>query len=126
MADETNTEKVAQGGDIQPPLAVHQSLIPKEGKETSSYRLALVSALAPVALLLVIIIGLAVVSNPKAQDALTWALLAVLASVLGGTAIGVQYVAKRGNVAVAKTQALGQIIAAREAPEVKTEAKKSK
>lgn len=120
----SETEKVAAGSNIQPALQVHESLIPKEGSETSSYKLAKFSALIPIGLLALIIIGLKVTSDVEVRAVLIQMLVYVVApSILGSAVVGVQYITKRGNLAVAKAQALGQIIAARETPTTNPELK---
>ena len=107
MADENsvNTNAAeAVSSDVEPP---------KPGVETSSFKVAIISALAPVALLLVIVLGLIFVEDPVVRPILIDALkYLVSAGIIGGAAVGWKYVDKRGDVSVAKVQAIGQLISA--------------
>ena len=86
---------------------------PKPGVETSSFKIAVISAIAPVALLLVIVLGLIFIKDEAVRSILIDALkYMVSAGILAGGAVGWKYVEKRGDVSVAKVNALGSLISA--------------
>jgi len=98
--DTTTNQQIAR---IEPP---------KEGTATSSFKVVIVSALAPVALLLALIIGLALIDDPAVRSILIDALrYLVMTGIIAGGAIGWKYVDKRGDVSVAKVEALAQSVA---------------
>ena len=103
----------------QPTLAAQSEAVssvvepPKAGVETSSFKIAIISALAPVALLLVIVVGLIFVDDPQARGILIDGLrYLVTAGIIGGAAVGWKYVDKRGDVSVEKVRALSSLISA--------------
>lgn len=83
-----------------------ENLLPKSGESTSSYKLAALSAIAPIALGLVLVIGAAFTPYPEVRDELMGLLKYLVgAGILGGAGIGIQYVRSRGSVSVAKLDA---------------------
>lgn len=90
-----------------------ENLLPKAGEQTSSFKVATLSALAPVALGLVLIIGAAFTPYPEVRDELLGLLKYLVGiGILGGAGIGMQYVSQRGKVSVAKLDAYKAINAA--------------
>lgn len=102
-------------------VVIHPSLVTKDGRQTSSYVIAIISALTPVMLLIICILGLVYVSDPKAQQAFLYLLVAVVVpGIAAGGAVGWKFISARGDVAVAKTQALGQVLTAQLSPDAST------
>lgn len=92
---------------------VPTSLVPKDGKETSSYIVAVVSAIAPLVMLLAVIMGLIFVKEQEVRNALIQILIyAVLPGIATGGVINWKYVSARGDVAVAKAKGLADVITA--------------
>lgn len=95
----------------RPPVLIHPSLIALPGKETSSYMVAIVASVAPVAMLFVIVLGLIFVREPEVRAALIQALLYIVLpgiAVSGGAAW--KFIDRRGDVSVAKVQASADVM----------------
>lgn len=91
-------------------MNIEPILVPKPGIETSSFKIALISVLMPVLALVIVIVALVFVKNDKVRDVLISALqTVVLPAVLAAGAIGWKYIDRRGDVSVAKVEALATI-----------------
>jgi hypothetical protein len=79
---------------------------PKEGTKTSSWLVVLFMIGAPVVLLIALIIGVNVTTEPRVKDALVQAILYVVGPSVIGTALAAwKYIDRRGDVSVAKVAA---------------------
>jgi hypothetical protein len=82
---------------------MEENLLPKTGTDTSSYKLAIISAVSPVALVVVLILAVAFTPHAEVREELVGLLkYLVTAGIAGGALVGAQYVRARGNVSVAK------------------------
>lgn len=80
-----------------------RDLLPRKGSATSSFKLAAISALSPVALAVALILAAAFTPHAEVRSELVGLLrYLVSAGIIGGAAIGMQYVHARGKVSVAK------------------------
>jgi len=87
--------------------------LPKPGESTSSFKLAAISALSPVVLAVVLILAAAFTPHAEVRSELVGLLkYLVTAGIVGGAAVGVQYVNARGKLSVAKMEAYSAINAA--------------
>jgi hypothetical protein len=87
-----------------------ETLLPKDGAETSSYRLAVYSALGTVALGVVLILGASFSPYQEMREVLAGLLkLYVIPAVIGNAAIFMQYINGRSKISVAKTEAYSVI-----------------
>lgn len=91
----------------------HQALLPKDGLETSSYRVALYAICAPVAALFILVAALLFTHDQSVREALIDLIKYVVsAGILASAAAVVRYIASRGNIAVAKTEAFRDVTTA--------------
>lgn len=80
-------------------------LLPKPGAETSSFKVAVASALAPLVALFGILVTLGFTGDPDLRALLLDTLrFVVLPGIFAGGAVGWQYVKQRGAVSVAKLE----------------------
>jgi hypothetical protein len=87
-----------------------EKLLPKDGAETSSYRLAVYSALGTVALGLVLIICAAFSPYPEMRESLTDILkFGVIPAAVGNAGVIMQYISGRSKVSVAKLETFSAI-----------------
>jgi len=90
-----------------------EALLPKEGQSTSSFKLAMVAAAAPLALAVVLGLAAAFSPYPDAREGLMGVLkYAVIPSIIGAAGVAMQYINGRSKVSVAKMDAYSAINAA--------------
>jgi hypothetical protein len=86
------------------------SLKPQTGSKTSSFKIAVISALTPVLVLVVVLLGLRYTQDAGVREILLSVLrTVVLPAVVTAGAVGWKYIDRRGDVSVAKVEALATI-----------------
>jgi hypothetical protein len=75
----------------------------KDGTQTSSFKVLVYAGSSTIVLLIVLLLGIAFINEPRVKDALVVALIATVSpGILGTVMMGWKYIDRRGDVSVAK------------------------